>query len=102
MKNSGFFELNRLPGNTALGYVEDDNGWRTNIYNLPIVGGGDGGAFTTVGDLYTLWDAFLKYKILINPNIGFSYFFFIRSRPPVTKFTGSTPGYNSVAERHKE
>lgn len=42
MKNSGFFELNRLPENTALGYVKDDNGWRTNIYNLPIVGGGDG------------------------------------------------------------
>ncbi len=64
MKNSGFFELNRLSENTALGYVEDDNGWRTNIYNLPIVGGGDGGAFTTVGDLYILWDAFLKFKIL--------------------------------------
>lgn len=64
MKNSGFFELNRLPENTALGYVKDDQGWRTNIYNLPIVGGGDGGAFTTVGDLYILWDAFFNYKIL--------------------------------------
>lgn len=64
MNNSGFFELNRLPENTAIGYVEDDNGWRTNIYNLPIVGGGDGGAFTTVGDLYILWDALLKFKIL--------------------------------------
>ncbi len=64
MKNSGFFELNRLPENTAIGYVEDDNGWRTNIYNLPIVGGGDGGAFTTVGDMYILWDAVLDFKIL--------------------------------------
>lgn len=64
MNNSGFFELNRLPENTALGYIYDDNGWCTNIYNLPIVGGGDGGAFTTVGDLYILWDAFFKYQIL--------------------------------------
>lgn len=64
MNNSGFFELNRLPENTAIGYVKDDNGWCTNIYNLPIVGGGDGGAFTTVGDLYILWDALLKFKIL--------------------------------------
>lgn len=64
MKNSGFFELNRLPENTALGYVKDDNGWRTNIYNLPIVGGGDGGAFTTVGDLYIFWDALFEFKIL--------------------------------------
>ena len=47
-----------------MGYVEDDNGWRTNIYNLPIVGGGDGGAFTTVGDLYILWDALFKFKII--------------------------------------
>lgn len=64
IKNSGFLEMNRLPENTALGYIEDDKGWRTNIYNLPIVGGGDGGAFTTVGDLYILWDAFFKFDIL--------------------------------------
>jgi len=64
MKNSGFFALNKLPRNTALGYIEEKKGWRTNVYNLPIVGGGDGGAFTTVGDLYILWDAFLSYKIL--------------------------------------
>lgn len=64
MKNSGFFEMNRLPENTALGYIEDSNGWRTNIYNLPIVGGGDGGAFTTVGDLCILWDAFFRFNIL--------------------------------------
>lgn len=64
LNDSGFFEMNRLPENTALGYIEDENGWRTNIYNLPIVGGGNGGAFTTVGDLYILWDAFFKYKIL--------------------------------------
>lgn len=64
MTQSGFFELNRLPENTALGYIHDAQGWRTNIYNLPIIGGGDGGAFTTVGDLYTLWDAFFKYKVL--------------------------------------
>lgn len=64
MKHSGFFALNRLPENTAQGYIEEDNGWRTNIYNLPIVGGGDGGAFTTVEDLFVLWDAFFRFEIL--------------------------------------
>ncbi|QVK17608.1 serine hydrolase [Mycoplasmatota bacterium] len=64
MNHSGFYALNKLPENTSLGYVEEENGWRTNVYNLPIVGGGDGGAFTTVSDLYLLWDAFLNYKIL--------------------------------------
>jgi CubicO group peptidase (beta-lactamase class C family) len=61
---SGFFWLNQLPENTALGYLDDANGWRSNIYNLPIVGGSDGGMFTTLQDLKTLWAAFLNHQIL--------------------------------------
>jgi CubicO group peptidase (beta-lactamase class C family) len=64
MNQTGYFAMNRLPGNTALGYVEEVDGWRTNIYNLPIVGASDGGAFTTVQDLATLWRAFWSYQIL--------------------------------------
>lgn len=64
MEHSGYFAMNRLPENTALGYVEDQAGWRTNIYNLPIVGASDGGAFTTVRDIEALWKAFWGYKIL--------------------------------------
>jgi len=64
MKQSGYFALNRLPPRTALGYVEDSAGWRTNIYNLPIVGASDGGAFTTVDDIATLWEAFWGGRIL--------------------------------------
>ena len=40
--------MNRLPERTALGYIEEAEGWRTNIYNLPIVGASDGGAYTTL------------------------------------------------------
>lgn len=64
MTRSGYFAMNRLPENTAFGYVKDAEGWRTNIFNLPIVGASDGGAFTTVGDLSNLWDAFWGYEIL--------------------------------------
>lgn len=64
MRQSGYFALNQLPEQTALGYVEEAGGWRTNIYNLPIVGASDGGAFTTVQDLTTLWTAFWGYEIL--------------------------------------
>jgi len=64
MNRSGFFALNRLPEKTALGYIEEAGGWRTNIYNLPIVGASDGGAFTTARDLATLWKAFWGYEIL--------------------------------------
>lgn len=64
MRRSGFFALNRLPGNTALGYVEAAGDWRTNVYHLPIVGASDGGAFTTVQDVATLWSAFWGNRIL--------------------------------------
>ena len=64
MNQSGYFALNKLPEKTALGYVEEAEGWRTNIFNLPIVGASDGGAFTTVQDITTLWKAFWRYEIL--------------------------------------
>jgi CubicO group peptidase (beta-lactamase class C family) len=64
MHRSGFFALDQLPAKTALGYVEEAGGWRTNIYSLPIVGASDGGAFTTVEDLATLWRAFWGQEIL--------------------------------------
>jgi CubicO group peptidase (beta-lactamase class C family) len=51
MHQSGYFALNKLPEKTALGYVEEEVGWRTNIYNLPVIGSSDGGAFTTVSDV---------------------------------------------------
>ena len=64
MNHSGYFALNKLPEKTAMGYVEEAEGWRTNIFNLPIVGASDGGAFTTVHDITTLWKAFWGYQIL--------------------------------------
>jgi len=64
MNQSGYFALNKLPEKTALGYVEEAEDWRTNIFNLPIVGASDGGAFTTVQDIATLWKAFWGYELL--------------------------------------
>jgi CubicO group peptidase (beta-lactamase class C family) len=64
MYRSGYFALNQLPEQTALGYIDEETCWRTNIYQLPIVGASDGGAFTTVDDLATLWRAFWGYEIL--------------------------------------
>ena len=64
MEQSEFFWLNKLPENTAFGYLNDAAGWRTNIYNLPIVGGSDGGVFTTARDISILWKAFFNHQIL--------------------------------------
>ncbi|MDF1513531.1 MAG: serine hydrolase [Anaerolineae bacterium] len=64
MHRSGYFAFNRLPESTAYGYIEEKQGWRTNIYDLPIIGASDGGAYTTVKDLSNMWDAFWGGTIL--------------------------------------
>lgn len=65
MKDSGYFAMDALPGNTALGYIDYEDGtWKTNIYSLPVLGGADGGAFTTVPDMLHFWDALLGNQLL--------------------------------------
>ncbi|SDL63786.1 serine hydrolase domain-containing protein [Sediminibacillus halophilus] len=64
MLDSGYFSLDQLPGNTAFGYIHNDDGtWRTNIYSIPIKGGADGGAFTTAPDMMKLWEALLNHQL---------------------------------------
>ena len=69
MLRSGYFAMNKLPEGTALGYVEEDAGWRTNVFDLPIIGASDGGAYTTTDDVSRLWDAIWGYRILSEPTL---------------------------------
>jgi CubicO group peptidase (beta-lactamase class C family) len=62
MSDAGFYAFNQLPENTACGYKHANH--ETNIYNLPIRGASDGGAFTTTYDLQKFWNALLNYRIL--------------------------------------
>ncbi len=62
MQRSGFYAFDDLPPNTANGYLEDRR--TTNIYRLPPRGGGDGGMYTTTGDLRLLWDSLFSGRIL--------------------------------------
>ncbi|MDO3410338.1 serine hydrolase [Saccharibacillus sp. CPCC 101409] len=64
MDDSGYFRMDRLPERTALGYIDEEDGWKTNIFSLPAIGGPDGGAFTTAGDLDKFWDALLGGRLL--------------------------------------
>ena len=64
MNQSGYFAFDQLPERTALGYIEQGCGWRTNIYTLPSIGASDGGAYTTVHDMASLWKAFWACEIL--------------------------------------
>ena len=66
LTHTGFYRMNCLPANTALGYIHDGKTGsppRTNIFSLPIIGGSDGGLFTCAADLDKLWRAVFSNKI---------------------------------------
>ena len=65
LRRTGFYRMDALPLNTAVGYMEDQNGkWKTNMFTLPIVGGSDGGIFTCAEDMDTLWRALYERRLL--------------------------------------
>ncbi|MGY3718247.1 serine hydrolase domain-containing protein [Sutcliffiella cohnii] len=65
MEKSGYFSLNHLPWNTAIGYIDEQDGnWKSNIYSIPIKGGADGGAFITASEMERFWERLLNNKLL--------------------------------------
>ncbi|MBN1877488.1 MAG: serine hydrolase [Anaerolineae bacterium] len=70
LDNTGFYYANRLPQNTALGHIidEETGDWRTNIFAISIVGGPDGGIYTNVQDVALLWKQ-VFYGDLISPTM---------------------------------
>ncbi len=65
MTQSGYFRLDSLPADTAIGHIENEDGtWRTNHYALPIIGGPDGGAFLTASDMERFWRSLLTHQLL--------------------------------------
>jgi len=89
LARTGFYRMDDLPGNTALGYIEDEDSgaWRTNIFSLPILGGSDGGLYTCAADMDMLWrrifanqvlsesmtQTFLRKHVVIDEEDGESY-----------------------------
>lgn len=61
LTGTDFLRSDRLPADTALGYLTDG---RTNVLHLPVIGTGDGGAYTTGPDMVRFWDAFLAGRIV--------------------------------------
>ncbi len=61
MADTDFLRSDELPGRTALGYVDES---RTNILTLPVRGSGDGGIYSTVADVKSLWSAFFAGRIV--------------------------------------
>ncbi|HYN29449.1 MAG TPA: serine hydrolase domain-containing protein [Dermatophilaceae bacterium] len=63
LESTGFLPLNELPADAALGYLANE-GDLVNTLHLPVLGNGDGGAFTTADDLHRFWLALLEGRIV--------------------------------------
>jgi CubicO group peptidase (beta-lactamase class C family) len=64
LTSTAYLRSDDLPGDAAVGYVQVDGAWRTNVHHLPVIGGGDGGIWTTAADLVRFWDALLAGRIV--------------------------------------
>ncbi|MEV6235774.1 serine hydrolase domain-containing protein [Lentzea sp. NPDC051838] len=64
LKDTDFLRSDSLGERTAIGYLPKDGEWRTNVFHLPIRGGGDGGIYTTAADVSALWKAFFDGRIV--------------------------------------
>jgi CubicO group peptidase (beta-lactamase class C family) len=70
MTRSGFFRMDVVEPDVAEGVegIEDESGgvvgWRRNIYSCPPIGGPDGGAHVTVGDLLSFHRAVTEGRLL--------------------------------------
>jgi CubicO group peptidase (beta-lactamase class C family) len=62
--DTAFLRSDELPGRTALGYLEIDGAWRSNVFHLPVRGSGDGGIYSTAADISLLWRAFFAGRIV--------------------------------------
>jgi hypothetical protein len=56
--------LRRFPGRAALGYVEVKGPWRTDVFHLPVIAAGDGGAYTTTADMALFRTALMSERIV--------------------------------------
>ena len=63
MSHTEFLRSDELPGDAAVGYLSNDSP-RTNVLHLPVVGGGDGGIYSTAADLRTFWEALFDGRIV--------------------------------------
>jgi len=117
MNRSGFFRLDDLPPDTAIGYLDDGpatgTATATNAGVLPVVGGPDGGMFATAGDLRKLWHGFLAGRVVsaamvaafttltarYRDDLGYGYGLWLRDGGDVRHVEGGDAGV-SVRSTH--
>ncbi len=63
MRDTAFLRSDELPERTAVGYLNAE-GLRTNVLHLPVRGSGDGGIYSTIADVRSLWTALFDGRIV--------------------------------------
>jgi len=63
LTHTAFLRNDELGGEVAVGYLGEE-GLRTNALHLPVRGTGDGGIYSTVADIHTLWTALFDGRIV--------------------------------------
>jgi CubicO group peptidase (beta-lactamase class C family) len=69
MYDTEYLRSDELPGRAALGYLSMD-GARTNVFHLPVRGNGDGGVYSTVADIRSLWNAMFEGRIVSRASVA--------------------------------
>jgi CubicO group peptidase (beta-lactamase class C family) len=64
LHDTDFLRSDELPGGVALGYLHAEGSCRTNVFHLPVRGNGDGGIYSTLADVHTLWAALFAGRIV--------------------------------------
>lgn len=118
MASSGFLRMDEIHPNVAIGYVEDEaGGWKTNHYSIPVVGGADGGAYSTVWDLArflgSLGDGTLlsadTWRVMSTPHVtmedvAYGYGLIVADIGGITAVGhgGADPGFSARAFRYPD
>ena len=63
MTGTDFLRSDELPASAATGYLRAE-GLRSNVLTLPVLGNGDGGAYSTAADLRAFWEAVFAGRIV--------------------------------------
>ncbi|WP_370945569.1 serine hydrolase domain-containing protein [Amycolatopsis sp. cg5] len=91
MGDTEFLRSDELLGRMATGYVSEQ---RSNLFDLPVRGNGDGGVYTTAADIHAFWAALFAGKLI--PDLAEV----LRRRTPTTKHGGK--GYALGFWRHRD
>lgn len=63
LTGTAFLRSDELGDCVVRGYLHDE-GLRTNVMHLPVVGSGDGGIYSTLDDIHRLWSALYEGKVV--------------------------------------